>query len=262
MVRRVALMFAWLLFSPLAANAQTAPVQVQFVGTITSSASDTLMIRNADGTSTRWTGPLPDFPYVNGDQISIAFNATPGSAVQSADGLYRYTIIGPAQAGGSNFARTGAIDVSGPVAGGGTVNGLTLVYNAATGAYSLETGTSGYTMSSFDGPGYLYDPAANSLSLTSTTRQPGAGACSDQNIGCFNLTGGLTSGAFSGVPVFASDGSLRGFFSTLFSGSWFVNGQQVGGGPVDVPEPGQTGLFALAALAVMLRARRSGLAKA
>lgn len=259
MVRRVALLLAMLLLAPFTAQAQTAPVQVQFVGTITASASDTLMIRNADGTSTRWTGPLPDFPYVNGDQVTISFSATPGSAVQSADGLYRYTIVGPAQpgTGGSNLASLGAVDVSGPIAGGGGVNGLTLVYNAATGGYSLETGANGFTMWSFDGPGYLYDPAAGSFSLTSTTRQPGAGPCSDQNIGCFNLTGGLTGGAFSGVPVFASDGSLRGFFSTLFSGSWFVNGQQVGGGgATDVPEPGQLGLFALALLAVMMRRSR------
>lgn len=262
MVRRVALLLAMLLWAPFAAQAQTAPVQLQFVGTITSSASDTLMIRGADGSLSKWTGPLPDFPYVNGDQITISFSATPGSATQSADGLYRYTIVGPAQTSGltgSNYAKQGAVDVSGPISGGGGVNGLTLIYNAATGAYSLETGPNGYTMWSFDGPGYLYDPASNSLSLTSTTRQPGAGACSDQNIGCFNLTGGMTSGAISGAPVFASDGSLRGFFSMLFSGDWFVNGVKQGGA-TPVPEPGQTGLFAMALLAIVWRGRRRTLA--
>lgn len=257
MVRRVALYVLLLLFSPLAAQAQTAPVPVRFVGTITASAPDTLMIRGANGQLTPWTGPLPDFPYVAGDQISVSFNAVPGSATQSADGLYRYTLFGPAQTiSGSNTARVGAVDVSGPITGGGAINGLTLTYNAATGAYGLETGPNGYVMSTFDGPGYRYDPAAGSLALTSTTRDPRA-PCSDQNVGCFNITGNLTGGAVNRAPVFADDGSLWGFFSMLFSGSWFANGQQVGGGgATDVPEPGQLGLFGLAALAVMARRRR------
>lgn len=257
MMLRVALLVILLALTPSGAQAQTTPVPVRFVGTITASAPDTLMIRGANGQMVPWTGPLPDFPYVAGDQITVSFNAVPGSATQSADGLYRYTLVGPAQAGtitGGNTAATGPVDVSGPIAGGGGVNGLTLTYNAATGSYGLETGPNGYTMFPFDGPGYRYDPGTNSLSLTSTTRDPRA-PCSDQNLGCFNITGDLTGGAVNRAPVFADDGSLWGLFSILFSGNWFVNGQQVGG-PTQVPEPGQTGLFALALLAVTLRGRR------
>lgn len=243
---RLITLIAALLLPAAAALAQTAPVSVQFVGTITGSAADTLMIRGPGGTSTPWTGPLPEFPYLAGDQITVSFNATPGSAVQSADGLYRYTIVGPSQTGGasgSNYALTGSVDVSGPITGGYGVGGLTLVYNAATSSYSLEMPQDRYTMWTFDGPGYLYDRAAGSLSLTSTTRQPGT-VCSDQTAGCFNITGDMTSGMVDRAPVWGTDGSLAGFFSVLFSGNWFVNGQQVGGA-TQVPEPGQLLLFAL-----------------
>lgn len=251
MIRRVATAIAALFLSQ-AALAEPIPATVEFKGTISASAPDTLIVNGQP-----WTGPLPDYPYKAGDQISVSFVATPGSAVQSADGLYRYTIIGPGQTSGisgSNYALTGAVDVSGPIAGGGFVNGMTLVYDANTGSYTIELPQDRYTLSLFDGPGYLYDPASNSLSLTTTTRDPRA-PCSDQNLGCFNITGNLTGGSVDRAPVFATDGSRRGFFSILFSGDWFVNGSKVGGA-TQVPEPGALGLMLAALVPLALRRRK------
>ena len=264
MIRRVALFVAWILFAPLAAQAQTAPVQIQFVGTITGSAADTLMVRQADGTLKPWTGPLPDFPYVKGDQISVAFSAQPGNAVQSADGLYRYTIIGPSQTGGatgSNYALAGPVDVSGPIAADAlyqAASGLTLVFDANANTYSIEMPNGGYSIAEFGVPTLSYNQSAGSFSTISG----GGSGCEDYlngATGCYRLTGNMTSGAFNNIKVVDSaDSSNRGLFSILFSGDWFVNGTKQGGGSTQVPEPGQLSLFALAlaVLAWRLHARQ------
>ena len=251
MIRRVATAIAALFLSQ-AALAEPIPATIEFRGTISASAPDTLIVNGQP-----WTGPLPDYPYKAGDQISVSFVATPGSAVQSADGLYRYTIYGASQSGsisGSNYARAGTIDVSGPIAGGDFVNGMTLIYDAVADSYTIELPQDRWIMSSFDGPGYLYDPATNSLSSTSTTRQPG-GFCGDGGAGCFAISGNLSGGAVDRAPVWGTDGSLRGFFSMLFSGDWFVNGSRVGGA-TQVPEPGQLALMMAALVPLVLRRRR------
>jgi hypothetical protein len=248
MIRAVAALFL-ALFMAQPALAEPIPATVEFKGTITASAPDTLIVNGQP-----WTGPLPDYPYKAGDQITVSFVATPGSAVQSADGLYRYTIIGPGQTGGSNYARTGAVDVSGPITGGGFVNGMTLVYDANNGSYTIELPQDRYTLSLFDGPGYLYDPATNSVSLASTTSQPG-GNCFSSGTGCFNITGDLSGGSVDRAPVWGTDGSRRGIFSVLFSGDWFVNGSKVGGA-TQVPEPGALGLMLAALVPLALRRRR------
>lgn len=255
MIRVVAALFV-ALFIAQPALAEPIPATVEFKGTITASAPDTLIVNGQP-----WTGPLPDYPYKAGDQITVSFVATPGSAVQSADGLYRYTIVGPGQTSsisGSNYAQTGAIDVSGPIAGGGFVNGMTLVYDANTGSYTIELPQDRYTLSLFDGPGYLYDPASNSLALTSTTSQPG-GSCFASGAGCFNITGNLSGGSVDRAPVWGTDGSRRGIFSVLFSGDWFVNGSKVGGS-TQVPEPGALGLMLAALVPLALRRRKAGTA--
>lgn len=251
MIRRIALIVAWLLFAPLAAQAQTAPAQIQFVGTITGSAADTLMVRQADGTLKPWAGPLPDFPYVKGDQISVSFSAQPGNAVQSADGLYRYTIIGSSQTGGtigSNYALASQVDVSGPIAADALYqasNGLTLVFDANTNTYSIEMPTGGYSIGDFGVPTMSYNQADGSFSTISG----GGSGCEDYlngATGCYRMTGNMTDGAFNNIKVVDStDGSNRGLFSILFSGDWFVNGVKQGGS-TQVPEPGQLSLFALA----------------
>ncbi len=262
MSRWVALIAAWLLFLPLAAHAQTAPVAVKFVGTITGSAADTLMVRQADGTLKPWTGPLPDFPYVKGDQITVAFNAQPGNAVQSADGLYRYTIIGPSQLSGStgsNYAAAQTFDVSGPIAADAlfqAATGLTLVYDANANNYSIEMPTGRYSIAEFGVPTLSYNQSAGSFSTISG----GGSGCEDYlngATGCYRMSGDMTSGAFNNIKVVDSmDGSSWGFFSILFSGDWFVNGVKQAGGATQVPEPGQTGLFAMALAALMWRGRR------
>lgn len=255
MIRAVAALFL-ALFLAQPTLAEPIPATVEFKGTITASAPDTLIVNGQP-----WTGPLPDYPYKAGDQITVSFVATPGSAVQSADGLYRYTIYGAGQSSsitGSNWARAGEIAVSGPIAGGGFVNGMTLVYDASNGSYTIELPQDRYTLSVFDGPGYLYDPATNSVSLTSTTRDPRYG-CTDQGNGCFNITGNLSGGSVDRAPVWGTDGSRRGIFSILFSGDWFVNGSKVGGA-TQVPEPGALGLVLAALVPLVLRRRKAATA--
>lgn len=260
MIRRVAAVFALLALSPLPAAAQVAPVEVKFVGTITGSAADTLMINGQ-----KWTGPLPDFPYVKGDQITVSFMATPDGykSPTAVDGIYRYSVVGRSQVTGGaplSSALIGSMDVSGPIAPSGqwaSSTGLVLVFDSKTNSYSLEMPTGQYSLFEFDGPGYQYDPTSNSVSLTSTTRQPGLG-CGEAGSGCFGVIGGMTNGAVDRAPVFGTDGSTRGFWSMLFSGDWFVNGTKQGGGSTQVPEPGQLSLFALAlaVLAWRLHARQ------
>ena len=47
------------------------------------------------------------------------------------------------------------------------------------------------------------------------------------------------------IPVWGIDGSLRGLFSLLFSGDWFLNGVKPGGnGSTEVPQRGQLPLMA------------------
>lgn len=266
MFRWVAPFFIWLVLLPLSAQAQTAPVEVKFVGTITASAPDTLMIRQTDGTMKAWTGPLPDFPYVAGDQITVSFNAMPTPEYldpnyprKPADGIYRFAVTGRSQGSGSTgSAMLAGMDVSGPIKPSGQwewANGLVLTYNANTGTWGMEMPSGGYVLSEFNGTGFTYDRAANTLAASATTAEPRYG-CGELGAGCFNIAGTMTGGAIDRAPVWGTDGSLAGFFSMLFSGNWFVNGQQIGGGATEVPEPGQTGLFALAFIAVMLRGRR------
>lgn len=267
-MKRFFALLAALLLLPVAAQAQTAPVQVEFVGTITSSVSDTLLIRTANGT-VPWTGPLPDYPYVVGDQIRISFSAQPSGEYldpnfpyQPADGIYRFSILGRSQLPGApslGVASLSGLDVSGPIGPSGfteSAAGLVLTFNSNTGAWDLVMPNGGFALYEFDGPGLTYDRTSNSLALSSTTREPGLG-CGELGAGCFGITGTMTSGVADRIPVWGTDGSFAGIFSILWSGNWFVNGQQVGGGgSTDVPEPGQLGLFAMALMAVALRRGR------
>lgn len=265
-MNRLLTLLIMLLAWPSLALAQSGPVEVKFVGTITASAPDTLMIRGAGGVMTPWTGPLPDFPYVAGDQITVSLNVLPSGEYldpnypsKPVDGIYRFSVTGRSQ---GIFSTTGvapirSMDVSGPIGPSGqweSATGLLLTYNANTGAWGMEMPKGTYTLSEFDGPGYLYDRTTNSMSLTNTTAEP-VYRCGEPGAGCFNVTGNMTSGAINRAPVWGTDGSLAGFFSMLFSGDWFVNGVKQGGA-TEVPEPGQTGLFAMALIAVMLRRRQ------
>ncbi len=264
MKRWFAMLAALLLLAPAAAQAQLATVEVKFVGMITGSAADTLMINGQ-----KWTGPLPDFPYKAGDQITVSMNVRPSGEYldpnypsKPVDGIYRFSVIGASQL--QNFPSATAIapitamDVSGPISAAGgiqTSQGLVMTYNSNSGTWGMEMPTGSYSLFQFDGPGYLYDPASDSLSLTSTTRDPVYG-CTDQGSGCFGLSGSMTDSAIRRAPVYGTDGSTRGFFSMLFSGDWFVNGVKQGGGSTEVPEPGQLGMMALALLPLIARRRR------
>ena len=61
---------------PLAA--QTVPQQrtisVQFTGVVTNEISDTIEVRQPDGSFSTFTGPAPDYPYKKGDSVTIGYN--------------------------------------------------------------------------------------------------------------------------------------------------------------------------------------------
>jgi polyisoprenoid-binding protein YceI len=77
---------------PGAASAQTAPISktisLTYTGTVTNAAADTIMVRQPDGTMAHYTGPLPNLPYANGDQVTISFNATVPTKAFYDSGLY------------------------------------------------------------------------------------------------------------------------------------------------------------------------------
>jgi hypothetical protein len=153
--------------APLAstARAQTTTVPVTFNGTVSISASDTVSIRQADGSYAAYTGSLPAFPYQDGQAVSISFNATVPSAAwyaanpsaaamtQAADGVYRITLYSdtsglaglmiPGIGTGSAADVSGGIDAAAnPRTGGTSVLALTLLYNANTNSYSIAPGSS------------------------------------------------------------------------------------------------------------------------
>lgn len=249
MIRLLTLLVA-MVFGASAVSAQTAqPATVQFVGTITGSAAETLMVRGSDGVISPWTGPLPDFPYMTGDQVTVSFTAKPGQATTSTDGIYRYTIIGQSQTGsssGTGFALMSGPDISGPITPSGinqSTSGLVLVYDSNTGSYAIDIPTGSYAINSFGSPSFTYDPLTGSL----TSRPLSPMECDGHFYTCATLLGGWDNATLRNIPVQAPDGGIMGWFSLNFSGSWFVNGQQVGGN--SVPEPGQLVLFALALVA-------------
>lgn len=273
-----------LMLATAPAAAQTAPntklLRVSFDGLVVDDVKNTIVVRGADGTLRPFTGPVPDYAYSKGDQVSISFDAlvpTKGyydaaGTPKSADGLYRFTLTGPNGTAGQ-LGNAQAVDVTGAIAadnrvGAGKVgiSGLTVVYDANADSYSLELSKDGWRTGGYDAPTYSYD--ADSGALTSRANSCFTPQCEAADLA---FRGDRTRATFghggSGAMRIANaaEPSTAGFFQLALTGLFNlpIFGGSSGGGtgnpgdPVSVPEPGTLTLFGLGAAAMAWRRRRS-----
>ncbi len=248
-------------------------VPITFAGTVTTSAADTIRIIQPDGTAVPFTGPVPAYPYDQGQAVSITFNAvlptreyfaSPEYTGQvAADGIYKIALstTTPSLSVGAmsqplggfgdpvnDFTRTAAAN-------------MTIVYDANSDTYSLE-GSGDLRAGSYAGPGFRYDGTSGQLIACGSSD-----ACTGRTPGSFVLPGGAdysfglvgnsagTQVSTNQIPILDRfDNALAGYFGVSMTGSW--NLPQFGGGAVQVPEPGMPALFGGAVLLLAVRRRR------
>ncbi len=262
---------------PSATLAQTAQqkrtIPVTFFGMVTNDVTKEIRIRQSDGSYIPFTGAVPDYPYKQGDSVTISFNALvptraayeaggalAGSA--SADGIYRISVRNPFYSSGGGVLGIGnstIADPSGPINpidtfGQPTNTRMTLVYDAIADSYSIDFTNGQFQSGAYTGPSYLYD--ANTQTLTPCT----GNACGN---GGFSISGNANQLTTSNIGITGTaagngpqSGANTGLFSLIFSGAWNLPTYNAGG-PVDVPEPATVSLFAGGAAAVMRRRRRA-----
>lgn len=258
--------------SPL--NATTNSVRLVFTGVVTNDVTNTIMLRQPDGSFTKFTGPVPDYPYKVGDTIAVSFNTVlpnknfyeqPQFAGQkSADGIYKFNLVGPAGAT-NNLGVIQGTDVTGPISPGGfapvSIRGLTVVYDANQDGYSLALPTDEWSLVGLNYPNYLYNPNTNQF--TNTGQGCVGTLCEPGGFIRGNATNATVASTVSGNIVFGSSlfPEIAGFFSglSLGSASWNLP-QYNAGNPTEVPEPGMVILFGAGATA-LLRRRRKAAAK-
>lgn len=253
--------------------AQTRTIPVTFFGTVTNDVSGEIRIRQADGSYIPFTGAVPDYPYKQGDSVTISFNAVvptraayeAGGALAnaaSADGIYRISVRNPFYSGGGGplgIGNSTIADPSGPINpidtfGQPTNTRMTLVYDAIADSYSIDFTNGQFQSGAYTGPSYLYD--ANTQTLTPCT----GNACGNNS---FSISGNANQLTTSNIGITSTtagngpqSGPNTGLFSLIFSGAWNLPSYN-SGGPVDVPEPATVILFAGGAVAVMRRRRRA-----
>lgn len=240
-------------------------VRFVFQGVVTSSIDESVTVRNRDGSTETFTGDaVPDYRFERGDAFAstLTFQA-PGAAAQ-------------AQCGGT-FALTTASQATGPCAlvaqvetpfgrrgfggsGGdnpGRLVGLNAVLDPATGGFTLATPTGAFSASYFGVNPIYYDSAAKALS------GPTGNICVDSfNCPQGTLKGTLTSLDFGPIGIAGDFGKVRPGYNVGYdagtAGRVVVSGRFVGNRePIEVPEPGVTGLFLLGAAALMWRRRKN-----
>lgn len=262
---------------PLAAQAQTAPISrtidLTFTGVVSSTASDTILVRQPNGTMATYTGALPDYPYKAGDPVTISFKATvPTQAYYdsgvyqgqvAADGIYRISVSSPYYNGGTTAGGIGnstIADASGPInpadnSGQPTNTRMTLVYDYNRDSYSIE-GAGNFSSGAYGGfMGLIYNALTAAYEVCNTATTCRTNAASDPVL--FGLTqnadGTIGTGNIRVMSTDPTSATGTGVFSLMFSGSWNLPSF---GGATQVPEPGMLGLFGMASAALVWRRRR------
>lgn len=267
--------------SPQIAYAQTArqsrTIPVTFTGYVANNVTDEIRIRMPDGSYAPFSGAVPDYPYRQGDPVTISFNAIvptaaayqAGGALQNAaaaDGIYRISVRNPFYSGGGGpfgIGNSTIANPSGPIDrvdtfGQPTNTRMTIVYDAIADSYSIDFSNGQFASGSYSGPSYVFDSATQTL--TSCT----GSACDN---GGFAISGNANQLSTSNIGITGTtpgngpqSGPGAGLFSLLFSGSWNLASYDAGG-PIDVPEPSTMLLFGGGA-AFLVRRRRAAQRKA
>lgn len=261
--------------------AQTAPtsqtIALTFSGVVANSVTNSIRIRQPDGTYVPYTGPVPEFPYRQDEPVTISFSAkvptkafydTVYQGQKAADGIYRIRVNTPASPGGAaGIGSATAADVSGPIGyspnyGEFPYTGMTVVYDYNNDSYFVE-GEGGFLAGNLFGPGYVFDATTGNLvSCQGMTCAP-----SQYDFNSFLLRDNPSGAGLvaSNVGIYdpVSGSNRAGLWDLLISGSWNLPqyGGGSSGGSTQIPEPSMVLLFGAGAAVLVRRRRRAGFAR-
>ena len=258
---------------PDLASAQAANyVDLVFKGKVEYVRGDNISLRNPDGsTTTLSSATLPDYLIAPGTEVSTTFRFdanAPAFTSSACGGRVSLNLDGPglgscsvAATVSTPFGNAGLGGTGGDAAG--SIIGLDVLRNPATGALSVDIPSGTYSFKYLGVNPYYYDSSTGTLSGPTTNRCVNAFDCPN---GSGSGSGDRLSFA---IPIAGDFGKVRPGFNVgydagsagLFSifGGFFFGGASGGGSssgdPTSVPEPGMLMLFGSASLA-LARARR------